>query len=67
MPGDGPLEAIVGLVGVALVVSLVAQPLNEVTAVNLMMWSQLLWGVVIIGVIAIVYAAVRGLAVGGGR
>lgn len=67
MPNDGPMEVIVALIVGAIVVSLLASPLNEVTSVDLMLWSQILWAVAIIGIIAIIYAAVQGITAGGSR
>lgn len=66
MNGDSPLEIILGALAAAMFLSLVAPTLNPITSVNLVAWSNLLWGITIIGVVALFVAGFRTIS-GGGR
>lgn len=66
MAGDSPLELVLGGLFAAMLLSLVAPTLNPVTSVNLAVWANLLWGVTILGVVALFIAGVRAISSGGG-
>jgi hypothetical protein len=65
--GYDPIGVILGIFVAAVMVSVMAEPLNPITNVDLTMWAKLLWGLGIVGTAAIIFVTVRGLAAGGGR
>ena len=67
MSGDSPVEALLGVLAAAVILSLIAPKLDPITSVDLGMWVTLLWGVLILGVVAIFAAAVQRISAGGGR
>lgn len=67
MSQNDPARVIIGLYAIAILVTVLAQPLDPITDMNLAMLSRLLWGLAILGTIAMLFATVNGLAAGGGR
>lgn len=67
MSDSDPLGLIIGIFAAAVIVSVMAEPLDPITTVNLTMWSKALWGLGIVGTAAMIFVTVRSLAAGGGR